>query len=91
MHTHTYTDMPTRTISISEEAYHRLAGVKEEYESFSDIIIKKTGKVDLLDFAGLLTDTEASKIKKRVLEGRQRSRQHVKHFKNIRGISVETY
>jgi predicted CopG family antitoxin len=41
--TYTYTDMPTRTISISEEAYERLTRLKTNSKmSFSDVILKFT-------------------------------------------------
>ena len=43
LNTHTYTDiiMPTRTISISDEAYEKLKSLKtSEKDSFSDVIIK---------------------------------------------------
>lgn len=43
LNTHTYTDtiMPTRTISISEEAYEKLKSLKtSEKDSFSDVILK---------------------------------------------------
>jgi len=43
LNTHTYTDniMATKTISISEEAYEKLKGLKaSEKESFSDVILK---------------------------------------------------
>jgi len=74
MHTHTYTDMPTRTISITDEAYHRLALLKDDRDSFSDIILKMTGKVNLLDFAGVLTKGESSKLRDRIRESREASK-----------------
>lgn len=43
LNTHTYTDiiMPTRTISISDEAYNKLKSLKtSEKDSFSDVILK---------------------------------------------------
>jgi predicted CopG family antitoxin len=43
LNTHTYTEdiMATKTISISEEAYEKLKGLKaSEKESFSDVILK---------------------------------------------------
>ena len=47
--------MATKTLTITEDAYGRLAALKEEDESFSDVITKITGKVSLLSIAGILT------------------------------------
>ena len=42
-HTYTYTDMGTRTISISDDAYERLSQLKLGTKmSFSDVILKFT-------------------------------------------------
>ena len=48
--------MATKTLTITEDAYGRLAALKEEDESFSDVITKITGKVSLLSIAGILTE-----------------------------------
>ncbi len=66
--------MATKTISITEEAYERLAARKKEKESFSDVINKLTTKRSLLDFAGLLSETEARDLEKNILDGRKQSR-----------------
>lgn len=44
--------MGTRTISVSDDAYHRLRRLKREKESFSDAIVRLTGRGDLTRFAG---------------------------------------
>jgi predicted CopG family antitoxin len=38
-----YTIMPTRTLSITEEAYRALKAKKKEGESFTDVILRLTG------------------------------------------------
>lgn len=45
--------MPTKTISIRDEAYDRLAARKGEDESFSDVILRLT-KEDPNDFSVLI-------------------------------------
>ncbi len=48
MHVYTYTDMTTKTISITEEAYKALLSEKANKEGFTDTILrltKKSGKI----------------------------------------------
>jgi len=45
--------MPTKTISIKEEAYERLSARKRDDESFSDVILRLT-KDDPNDFSNLI-------------------------------------
>ncbi len=47
--------MATKNISITEDAYMRLATRRKGKESFSDIINRLTGKEDLLQYAGVLS------------------------------------
>ena len=63
--------MPTKTISITIEAYERLKREKLEGESFSDVIIRLTekNKKDLLEFAGAWKEDE--EIEKVILDGRK--------------------
>jgi len=78
MHTHTYTDMATKTISITEEAYERLKMKKSGNESFTDVINKITGKRSILDFAGMLTDKEARELKANIAKARKLSIERAK-------------
>ncbi len=70
MHTHTYTEnaseMATKTISITEEAYELLSARKEPSESFSEIITKITGKASLLELAGTLSSKEAEELRSKI-------------------------
>ena len=53
-----------KTLTVTEEAYERLASRKEPGESFSNVIIKITGKTSLMDILGILSDSEANKMEK---------------------------
>ena len=68
--------MPTRTISITEEAYERLKVRKEKNESFSDVIYKITGKQSIMELAGILSKEQAEKLEKHIKERRKASREH---------------
>lgn len=48
--------MGTKTISITEDAYHRLERLKEKGESFSDVIRRLSGGADLQRYAGTISD-----------------------------------
>lgn len=73
--------MATKTISITEEAYERLACKKSEKESFSDAIMKLTGKSSLLDIAGILTKEESKSLRKHVEERRLKMRESMQESK----------
>ncbi len=63
----------TKIISISDDAYEKLKGLKNE-RSFSEIIIELTiekNKDNIMKFAGSLTNKEAEKIKKEIYEERK--------------------
>lgn len=54
--------MPTRTISLDEEAYERLKAHKRENESFSDVVKRLAGERSWTEVAGILTDEEADAL-----------------------------
>ncbi|PIZ82938.1 hypothetical protein COX97_02365 [Candidatus Pacearchaeota archaeon CG_4_10_14_0_2_um_filter_05_32_18] len=63
----------TKVISISDEAYGRLKRLKNE-KSFSEIIVElsnKKNEIDLMSFAGSLSEKEADKIKKEIYSERK--------------------
>lgn len=73
--------MPTRTISITEEAYERLKVRKEKNESFTDVINKMAGKRDIMEFAGILSNEEADKLKEHIKKRRQASRERLNRIR----------
>jgi predicted CopG family antitoxin len=62
--------MATKNISITEEAYKRLASLKKANESFSEIIVRITGKADLEKFFGILSNKAADAIEKSIIDRR---------------------
>lgn len=48
----------TKTVSLDEEAYERLAARKERGESFSDVVKRLAGERSLLEIAGIWEDEE---------------------------------
>lgn len=68
--TYTYTDVGTKTISLSDDAYERLAERKREGESFSDVVRRLTAGVELRDYLGVLDDDTAEDLERIVAERR---------------------
>ena len=62
--------MATKNISITEEAYVRLANLRRGKESFSEIINRLTNKRRLLDFAGVLSEQSAETIEGHIMKRR---------------------
>jgi len=69
--------MATRTISITDEAYKRLARLKKENESFSIVINRIAGKRDnikLSNFAGILSRESADNLEMSMKKSREEDR-----------------
>jgi len=54
--------MGSKNISISEEAYQRLASLKKPNESFTQVINRLTQRRSILELAGALSEQEAAEI-----------------------------
>ena len=75
--------MPTRTISITEEAYQRLKIQKEPNESFTDVINRVTGKKDIMQFAGILSNEEGDELERIIKERRTSRRERSKKIREM--------
>lgn len=66
--------MPSRTINVTEEAYDLLAALKEERESFTDVIKRLAGERSLYEIVGVLDEGQALKLEARIEAGRERAK-----------------
>jgi predicted CopG family antitoxin len=76
-HTHTDFDLGTKNISISDEAYSRLATRKGANESFTDVINRLTGKRSVLELAGILNESQSKEVRSKVRNLRKRSSKRI--------------
>ncbi len=63
--------MATKCITITLDAYERLASKKEKNESFSEVIKRIIPQHSLLELAGILSDKEAKELKAHIQELRK--------------------
>jgi predicted CopG family antitoxin len=78
--------MATKNISITEEAYRRLFSLKKKNESFSQIIIKITGKTNLRNFFGTLSKESSSELETNINRGRKENKNlSDNRYKNLFG------
>jgi len=76
--------MATKTISITEDAYKRLACLKKNNESFSMVIERITGKKKISDFKGILSKESAEAYGREIKRNRaERNQLHKKRIKLI--------
>ena len=73
--------MATKTISVTEEAYDILKAKKEDTESFSEVIVKLSGKKKLSSFFGALSEESALSLENEIKEMRKVHRKtHLKRL-----------
>jgi len=65
--------MGTKNIAISDEAYQMLKALKKPRESFTEVIERITRGSTVLELAGIVSNTEATSIEKRVKDIRAQS------------------
>lgn len=63
-----------KLVSLTTDAYDRLKAKKGEGESFSNAVLRLTGKTNLSQFAGILTEKEAEGLEKSIKDLRAKSR-----------------
>ncbi len=63
--------MATKCITVTTEAYERLAAHKMEKESFTDVINRIFPRRSLLELAGSLTDEETNELRAHIREIRK--------------------
>lgn len=66
----------TKVISLSNDAYSTMKALKRNDESFSDVVMRISGKKkkSIMDLAGVWSEEDAKKAKKIVAEGRKNFR-----------------
>ncbi len=66
--------MGTKTISITDDAYKRLASLKKSNESFSLVIQRITGKSLLSNIQGILSKESADRLEEAIKKRREEHR-----------------
>lgn len=66
--------MGTKTLSITDAAYARLAAEKRPGESFTDVILRLTRKRSLFDLHKVVSKKEADSIAEAVADSRRERR-----------------
>jgi predicted CopG family antitoxin len=81
--------MSTKTITITENAYRLLAGLrKREKESFSEVITENFGsKNKLKELHGILAGKTGEQLEKNIIKMRKKDKEHTK--KRIKEIEKE--
>jgi predicted CopG family antitoxin len=72
MYVHAYTDMATKTISVTDEAYKALLREKKGGESFTETILRitaRSGKLADCFGAWKMTDEEEALVRNELAEG----------------------
>ncbi len=67
--------MGTKTISISDEAYGILKTRKKDKESFSEVIVRLSGKDALSSFYGILTRETGEALEKNIAHARKQHKE----------------
>jgi predicted CopG family antitoxin len=63
-----------RTLTITDAAYERLAAQKRPGESFTDVVLRLTGRRSLADLPALISPSEARALAEAVLAAQDERR-----------------
>jgi predicted CopG family antitoxin len=69
--------MATKCITITVDAYERLARLKGPKDSFSDVITNLTAKYSFLDLVGILSPQGADELESNIKDLRKRMNQEM--------------
>ncbi len=76
--------MAVKTITIKNEAYNALKGLKGPTESFSDTILRVAKRKHLSEFFGVLSKESGERLEKTIMEMRKkRTEAHAARIKKI--------
>jgi predicted CopG family antitoxin len=76
--------MGTKTISLADDAYEKLKRHKREDESFSDVVRRLTGGVELSEYYGRLDEETVTQIEQAIDTRRERrSDTHRKRVEDV--------
>lgn len=62
--------MAVRTLTVTEQAYARLAALKRPGESFTDVLLRLTGRGRLSEVAAAFSPAEARALAEAMLQAR---------------------
>jgi predicted CopG family antitoxin len=77
--------MSTKTVSLSEDAYERLKSLKEDKESFSDVVRRVTETSNVSKFHGALSEDTADEVEENISENREGNRE--RHSERVKSIA----
>ena len=69
--------MPSKNISISDEAYNKLKKLKGKNESFTSVINRLFSTIILLELRGTITNEEANDMRNHIEESREARREQI--------------
>ncbi|MDO8660492.1 MAG: antitoxin VapB family protein [Candidatus Woesearchaeota archaeon] len=69
--------MSVKTITITEDAYTRLASRKQNGESFSELVCRIMPKRSLMELAGILNNKEADALEVAIKNNRKNTRARI--------------
>jgi predicted CopG family antitoxin len=75
--------MAVKTITVTEDAYNALKGMKEPRESFSETILRVSKRRPLMSFFGILKGESGEKFEKAIMDARKKEyslyKERIKH------------